>query len=178
MNLSPYPIHTKQTRTNNNIPSQHNYDFFRPIISNPSIPISYNHENYIQDNNYMNINVQHNMIDLERNSICTRNNNSNIKQPAQLSFQQDYYSKNFETLNHENIQEVNKFLTRNPVDSRRDDLEKTRNIEKQDFLKIQGGNLNNFTNFKVEYTRKSKNEINSSNYIPMPRTMAIPKENI
>jgi hypothetical protein len=164
MNLSPYPIHTKQTRTNNNLSNQNNYDFFRPVLSNQSMPI-------YQDNEF-------HMMDLERSSISTRNETNTIKKPPQQSFQHDYYSANFETLNHHNHQEINKFLTRNPVNSRRDELEKTRNNEKQDFLKCQGGNLSNFTDFKVESTRKSKNVINSSNYVPMPRTMAIPKENI
>ena len=167
MNLSPYPIHTKQTRTNNNLSNQNNYDFFRPILSNQSMPI-------YQDNEF-------HMIDLERSSISTRNETNSIKKPPQQSFQHDYYSSNFETLNlqnNQNDQDVNKFLTRNPVNSRRDELEKTRNNEKQDFLRCQGGNLNNFADFKVESTRKSKNVINSSNYVPMPLTMEIPKENI
>ena len=57
MNLSPYPIHTKQTRTNNNLSNQNNYDFFRPILSNQSMPI-------YQDNEF-------HMIDLERNIPLT-----------------------------------------------------------------------------------------------------------
>ena len=55
-------------------------------------------------------------------------------------------------------------------------LEKSRNTDRQDFLKSQGGVLNNYSDFKCENTRKNKTEINSSNYIPMPRTMAIPKD--
>ena len=84
----------------------------------------------------------------------------------------------FDDLNHQNNQEINKYLNRNPVNSRRDTIEKIRNEDKQDFMKTQGGLLSNFTDIKIENTRKDKNVINSSNYIPMPRTMAIPKEKI
>ena len=45
-------------------------------------------------------------------------------------------------------------------------------------MKSQGGVMSNFADFRIENTRKDRKEINSSNYIPMPRTMAIPKENI
>ena len=64
MNMFPHPECTKQTRTtqqnnnnqsnsiqnnnvnfNNNI-QNNNKDFLRPVISNASIPLYYNHENY------------------------------------------------------------------------------------------------------------------------------------
>jgi hypothetical protein len=117
-------------------------------------------------------------LDIERSSISSRNEFINIKKPVQNNFQQNYYTMSFDDMNHQNNQEINKFLTRNPVNSRRDNIEKERNEDRENFLKSQGGVLTNFTDFRVENTRKNKNSINSSNYIPMPRTLAVPKENI
>lgn len=177
MNLSPYPQHTKQTKCNNNLNVE-----FRPIISNISVPITSTHDNYLIDGIALTMHeneLKNHHYDIERSSICTRNDMVNIKKPAvQKSFQNDYYTMNFDNMNHYNDQEINKFLNRNPVDTRRDNLEKTRNIEKQEFLKSQGGMLSNFNDIRVQNTRKDKVEINSSNYMPMPRTLAIPKENI
>ena len=164
--LSPYPEHTKQTKCNNN-------DAFRPIISNESVPLRYNHEHYSLDNNMSSQN-----FDIERSSISSRNETINSKKPVQSNFQNNYYTMTFDDLNHHNNQEINKYLNRNPVNSRRDTIEKIRNEDKQDFMKTQGGLLSNFTDIKIENTRKDKNIINSSNYVPMPRTMAIPKEKI
>lgn len=201
MYLAPYPEHTKQTRCNNNLSTQHKPDFFRPIISNPSVPIIYNHDHYMSDpnhnNNISNSNLEYsrgftksnmntNMFDLERSSISTRNSNVDNKKPVQSSFQSDYYTMSLNKLNHINNQdinhdmnnEINTFLTRNPVNSRRDNIEKTRNQDKQDFLQSQGGMLSNFNDIRCENTRQNKGLINSANYVPMARTMAIPKENI
>jgi hypothetical protein len=172
--LSPYPEHTKQTKCNNNLNLERQQDIFRPMISNTSIPLRYNHEHYTLDNNtalYQN-------FDLERSSISSRNDCMNNKNPVQSNFQNNYYTMTFDDLNHQNNQEINKYLSRNPVNSRRDTLEKVRNEDRQDFMRSQGGILSNFTDLKIENTRKDKNTINSSNYIPMPRTMAIPKEKI
>ena len=100
--------------------------------------------------------------------------------PVQNNFQnhytQNFYMSNFETIN--NSQEINTFMDRNPVNTRRDEVEKIRNKDRNDFLRHQGGNLNNFTEFQYTNTRKKKNDINTSQYIPASRTMAIPKENI
>ena len=100
--------------------------------------------------------------------------------PVQNNFQnqytQNFYMSNFETIN--NQQEINTFLDRNPVNTRRDEVEKSRNKDRNDFLRMQGGNLNNFTSFQYENTRKKKNDIDISGYIPNGKTMAIPKENI
>ena len=105
--------------------------------------------------------------------------NSNVN-PVQNNFQnqytQDFFMSNFETIN--NNQETNMFMDRNPTNTRRDQMEKIRNSDRNDFLRNQGGNLNNFTEFQYQNTRKKKDEINISSYIPNSRTMAIPKENI
>jgi hypothetical protein len=161
------PEHTKKTRCDNNLPISNNHDFFRPIISNESVPINYNHECYTNST-----------FDLERSSISTRNNVINDKRPVQHSFQNNYHTMTFDQLNNDSNQEINKFLTRNPVNSRRDNMEKSRNVDRQDFLKHQGGNLTNYADFSYENTRKEKTSINSNKYIPMPRTMAIPRESI
>lgn len=160
--LSPYPEHTKQTRCNNDLKLESKQDFFRPMISNVSTPITYNHEHYIVDNNAK-IMYQ---LDLERSSVSTRNNCTDSRKPVQNSFQHDYYTMNFTN------QQINDSHTR------RDNLDKVRNEERQDFMKTQGGMMTNFADFNLNNTRTNKKELNSSNYIPMPRTMAIPKENI
>ena len=70
------------------------------------------------------------------------------------------------------------FIDRNPVNTRRDEIEKTRNLDRNNFLKTQGGNLMNFTEFQYENTRKDKNSIDISGYIPNSKTLALPKEKI
>ena len=153
-----------------------NLDFNFPQISNQSKPINNAHDNYIFDRNaeiFYNQN-QGNYL----HPVNTRLN-SNVN-PVQNNFQnqytQDFFMSNFETIN--NNQETNMFMDRNPTNTRRDQMEKTRNSDRNDFLRNQGGNLNNFTEFQYQNTRKKKDEINISSYIPNSRTMAIPKENI
>lgn len=174
--LTPNPTFTKQTRCNNNFNINcYRDDFFRPRLSNIGSPISTNHDNYMIDMNAQSF------YDIERSGMCTRNNNNNLidkNTPVQNAFQNNYHTMQFDNRTNDNNEEVNKYLTRNPVNTKRDDLEKIRNQEHQNFIKVQGGPLTNFGDFKVENTRKGRNDINSSNYIPMPRTMAIPKENI
>jgi hypothetical protein len=177
--MYPYP-HPENTRSSNNqkrngqdiskdLSKDLSKDFLRPIISNTSEPIYYNHESYITDNN------SDNRRNIDNGPISTRNI-GHVQSSFQNNYQNDYHMMN---LNFENKNlEINNFLTRNTVNTRRDNIDKIRNIETQDFMKTQGGNLTNFTNIKYENTRKNKSEINSSNYIPMPKTMAIPKENI
>ena len=172
--MSSYPIYTKQTKCNNNLTLENRNDFLRPILSNTSIPISSNHDHYMFDP-YA---ITQSQYDIERSSISTRNNVMNAKAPVQQTFQHDYYTTNFDNFNHNNNQEINKYLTRNPTNTRRDSLEKSRNQETQNFMKTQEGLLGNFIDIKCENTRQNKGELNSAKYIPMPRTMAIPKENI
>lgn len=174
MYLAPYPEHTKQTRCNNNLNLESKQDFFRPILSNVSIPITSNHEHYLCDNNAITMH----QLDIERSSVSTRNNVIDNKKPVQQDFQNNYHTMNFDNLNHVNNQEINRYLTRNPVNTRRDDLEKVRNQEKQNFMKNQGGMLSNFADIRCENTRKFKEDVNSTKYVPMPRTMAVPKEKV
>jgi hypothetical protein len=185
-NLSLYPEYTKQTRcnnnlNNNNIRQDYTQDYLRPISSNIPRPMVSNYDNYMFDNNageIYNRDLQKNQYDIERGSVCTRNNVINNRKPVQQDFQNNYFTMNFDNLNNDNNDEINKFLIRNPVNARRDDIEKVRNNDRQDFLKTQGGPITNFNDFRTSCSRKNKEEINTSNYIPMPRTMAIPKENI
>lgn len=176
------------SRNNRQVDGQNNYmfdngvnnnqqrDITMPQVSNNSRPINNSHDNYIFDRNaqlFYNQNQgnYHNPV----NTRMMTNHN-----PVQNNFQnehtQNYFMSNFETINHG--QERNMYQDRNPVNTRRDQLEKTRNSDRQDFLRNQGGNLHNFTEFQYENTRKEKKEVNISSYIPNSRTMAIPKENI
>ena len=147
-----------------------------PQMSSDSKPIKNKHESYMFDRNaelFYNQN-QGNYMNPVNTRLDTQIN------PVQNNFQnhyaQNFYMSNFETIN--NSQEINTFMDRNPVNTRRDEVEKIRNKDRNDFLRHQGGNLNNFTEFQYTNTRKKKNDINISQYVPAARTMAIPKENI
>ena len=141
--------------------------FLRPINTSQSIPVKINHEHY--DNT---------SFDVERSFLNTRSSNSRSKNnetPVQSSFQTNYYMTNF----FSSVQEDhNHYLPRNPTNTRRDCLEKSRQLDSQDFMKFQGNDLGHFNDLKAESTRKVKNDINSTSYVSMPRTLAIPKENI
>ena len=151
-------------------------DFTMPQMSNQSRPINNKHDNYIFDRNaqmFYNQNQGN-----YHNPVNTRMVNDNL--PVQNNFQNEYtqnfFMSNFETINYG--QEKNMYYDRNPVNTRRDEVEKSRNNDRNDFLRSQGGNLHNFTEFQYTNTRKSKNGIDISSYIPNSRTMALPKENI
>ncbi len=92
-----------------------------------------------------------------------------------------YAFQNFETLNKiaEKEEEINRYMERNPVNTRRDEMEKSRLRDKKDFMNMQGGTMNNnhnFNNLKPQYTRKNENHSIQTNYIPNGRTMAIPRD--
>jgi hypothetical protein len=163
-------------RFDNGVNNNQQRDVTMPQVSNNSRPINNSHDNYIFDRNaqvFYNQNQgnYHNPMNTR-----TITNNKPVQNNFQNEHTQNYFMSNFETIN--NGQEINMYQDRNPVDTRRDQLEKTRNSDRQDFLRNQGGNLNNFTKFQYENTRKEKKEVNISSYIPNSRTMAIPKENI
>jgi hypothetical protein len=230
-----HPEFTKKTRTNNNLLGRNldnNNNFLRPVLSNTSVPLVYNHDHYMVDKYAT-------AFDIERSFIPTRNSGDLINNNKKTSYstpieknrkinnseQNNYYNNSSLLMNgarpnqgmpvqsrptgarpgqvggsrpvQESIQnnnflsfnqfqppqlkddlEVNNFLTRNPVNSRRDAMEKLRNTERKSFINNQGGLMNNFVDFNLENTRKDKKEINTANYVPMPRTLAIPKENI
>jgi hypothetical protein len=184
--MFPYPECTKQTRTNQNDsninankvnygsntnPNQNNKDFLRPVISNPSIPIFYNHESYINDkgNNLYN-------YDIERNTLSSRNDKN--YRPVQSAMQSNYQFFNNNNQINNQINNIENDL-RNPVNTRRDNIEKSRQKDTQQFMSVQGGVMNNFQDLRYVNTREHKNnDINTSSYTPMARTLAIPKENI
>jgi len=184
--MFPYPECTKQTRTNQNDsninankvnyntntnPNQNNKDFLRPVISNPSIPIFYNHECYINDKGNKLYNY-----DIERNTISSRNDKN--YRPVQSTMQSNYqFFNNNNNINNQ-INNIENDL-RNPVNTRRDNIEKSRQKDTQQFMSVQGGVMNNFQDLRYVNTRENKNnDINTSSYTPMARTLAIPKENI
>ena len=181
MNMFPHPECTKQTRTtqqnnnnqsnsiqNNNVNfnNSNNKDFLRPVISNASIPLYYNHENYMNDKGKQN-------FDVERSITSSRNDKD--YRPVQSQMQSNYQFFNNNNNNNNNI--INEF--RNPVNTRRDNLEKSRQSDTQQFRSVQGGPISNFQDIRYVNTRTNKNnDINTSSYTPMARTLAIPKEQI
>ncbi len=101
---------------------------------------------------------------------------------VQSNMQDNSYAfQNFETLNKiaEKEEEINRYMERNPVNTRRDEIEKSRLSDKKSFMNVQGGTMNqnhNFNDLKPEYTRKNENHGIQTNYIPNGRTMAIPRD--
>lgn len=184
--MFPHPECTKQTKTiqqntnnfnniqNNSVDFSNNYnnnyqnnnrDFLRPVISNNSIPLYYNHESYMNDKG-------NKTYDVER-SIMSSRNDKNYR-PVQSQMQSNYQ---FFNNNNNNNNIINEF--RNPVNTRRDNLEKSRQSDTQQFRSIQGGPINNFHEIKYVNTREYKNnDINTASYTPMARTLAIPKEQV
>jgi hypothetical protein len=175
--MFPHPECTKQTRTtqqnnsiqnnsiqNNNVNfNNNNKDFLRPVISNPSIPLYYNHDNYMNDKG---------KYDVERSITSSRNDKD--YRPVQSQMQSNYQ---FFNNNSHNNNIINEF--RNPVNTRRDNLEKSRQSDTQQFRSVQGGPISNFQDIRYVNTRTNKNnDINTSSYTPMARTLAIPKEQI
>ena len=164
------------SETNNS--TKQNNDFLRPMMTNESKPIKNTHDNYIFDRNaeifYKN-NMGNYMQPLNSRTD-TRTDTRIDTNPVQTSFQNNYFTNNFETLN--NNQEKNMFWDRNPVNTRRDNVEKIRISDTYNFIEKQGGNLNNFVDFEIRNTRENKINLNTNSYIPNGKTMAIPKENI
>lgn len=98
-----------------------------------------------------------------------------------MDISSNYAFQNFETLNKiaEKEEEINRYMERNPVNTRRDEIEKERLSDKKNFMKNQGGTLNqnlNFNDLKPQNTRKNENQTIQTNYIPNGRTMALPKD--
>ena len=179
--MNSRPLNTKQPKTiKKTTNTQPERDFFRPIISNTPELINPNHSSYIgnddigkrEKQNIFNQNILQSdfNIDLERN--WTKTNNIEPVQNAMFTSNNNYYMMNF--FENNNIADnTSGFL--NPVNSRLDDLKKTRTLDRNNFLTVQGGVLSNFQENKVENTRKSKAELNTNSYIPNGRNMNIPK---
>lgn len=160
--------------------------FLRTMSSSTHTPIQSNYENYQMDRYSNNINNQFEPCSRDNTPLNTRNIGKMKvnEKPIQQCFQQDYFMSNFETLNQMNrgipmnSEFNNHFLDRNPVNTRRDQEEKTRLNDTRMFKNQQGGMMNSFVDLNPQYSRREKNNIDTSSYIPMPRTLALPRENV
>ncbi len=154
--------------------------YLRSKSSSTHIPIDYNHEGYMKD--------QYSTQIMGQIPANTRNIGKMKvdEKPIQQCFQQDYFMSNFETLNHmnkgvpmfDNNEFTNHFMDRNPTNTRRDQEEKARLNDNRSFKNYQGGPMNSFVDLNPQYTRKEKNNINSSSYVPMARTLALPRDKV
>lgn len=179
-----------------NFNSNFNNDIRKGMNSAPSTPLNpvQNHlSNYMFEHNmHYNYDATRNLgIGIPSNSNQNYDRNHNIESTAQRkrsvgvvqnNMQNNLYAfQNFETLNKiaEKEEEINRYMERNPVNTRRDEMEKNRLTDKKDFMNVQGGTMNknhNFNDLKPEYTRKTENHGIQTNYIPNGRTMAIPRD--
>ncbi len=169
-NIQNNSVNNVKNNNANNNAANINKDFLRPVISNPSIPLYYNHDSYMNDKGKQMYNY-----DVERNIKSSRNDKD--YRPVQSQMQSNYQF--FDNNNNKNINNniINEF--RNPVNTRRDNLEKNRQTDTQQFRSVQGGPISNFQDIRYVNTRTNKNnDINTSSYTPMARTQAIPKEQI
>jgi|LauGreDrversion4_2_1035121.scaffolds.fasta_scaffold13753_3 hypothetical protein len=176
---------------NRNQPNHQNPSSFEQYLkmssSSTNQPLSYHHDHYMMDPYAQHIRNQQGggqqMIDrIQQN---TRDiGKMKYNEPVQKNFQQDYFMMNYETLNNVNRgvpmidRDGHDFSNRNPTSEQRDMMEKTRNRDRNHFMAHQGGNLMNFVDLNPQYTRKERNNVNTGSYIPMARTMAIPKDKI
>ncbi len=167
-------------------PSQ---DIRKGIISQPSIPIHSNYEGYMFEHNanYM-YDANKNLglgIPLNSNTQFDRNGEvgqrkrcaGTVQQNIQGDVSNQYFFNNFETLNKlaENEEKINRFMDRNPVNTRRDEIEKERLLDKKQFMNSQGGVMSNFNDLTPQQTRTDKNRSFQNSYVPNGKTMAIPR---
>lgn len=161
---------------------------------NPSINSSQSHmANYMFEHNmHYNYDATRNLgigIPTNSNETYDRNGDNNgmgqrrrCAGVVQNQMQNNSYAfQNFETLNKisEKEEEINRFMERNPVNTRRDEIEKSRLMDKKNFMNTQGGTMNsnhNFTDLKAQNTRKNENHSIQTNYIANGRNMAIPRD--
>lgn len=171
-----------------NIPQNPPFEqYLKMSSSSTNHPLSYHHDHYMVDPYAQHIRNQQGqqpqMIDrIQQN---TRDiGKMKYNEPVQKNFQQDYFMMNYETLNNVNRgvpmidRDGHDFSQRNPTSENRDMMEKTRNRDRNHFMAQQGGNLMNFVDLNPQHTRKERNNINTGAYVPMARTMAIPKDKI
>jgi hypothetical protein len=179
-----------------NFNSNFNNDIRKGMNSAPSTPLNpvQGHlSNYMFEHNmHYNYDANRNLglgIPTNSNQSYDRNGDTNgmgqrrrTANVVQNNMQNSSYAfQNFETLNKiaEKEEEINRYMDRNPVNTRRDEIEKTRLADKKNFMNVQGGTMNNHHNFndlKSQNTRKNENHSIQTNYIPNGRTMAIPRD--
>jgi hypothetical protein len=199
--MFPHPVCTKETRVSNNsrmnrelnINQSNLYNeafptfsgtpdqFLRTQSSSIHQPIPFQHDHYMIDR-FSNINQQNGTNRMDFRQVSTRDiGKSRNDEPVQKGFQMDYFMTNYETLNKMNPQNHymdGQFGNRNPTNINRDNMEKQRLQDRKQFMNHQGGNLNNFVDITPQNTRKERNDINTSAYVPMARTLALPKDKI
>ncbi len=174
-------INSRQPIGGMNEYSRFNEDtYLRSSSTSSQIPLDYNHENYQKDkfSNHIPNQAPQNTRNIGRMKVDEK--------PIQQCFQQDYFMSNFETLNQlnkgipmfDNNEFSNHFMERNPTSTRRDEEEKIRSKDNGMFKTYQGGPMNSFVDLNPQYTRKERNNINSSSYVPMARTLAVPREQV
>lgn len=195
---------TKETRTSNENRRTSELtpeEFLRPMSSSTNQPIPFRHDHYMVDPFSSQISHQSPIFQQNGQSMIHANSfmapsgiNDNWSKstrdigknrydtPVQKTMQNDYFMANYETLNQMNG--PNPYImgdisaNRNPVNTRRDQMEKMRLQEKKEFMSQQGGMMNNFVDMTPQHTRKDKPNINTSTYVPMARTLAIPKDHL
>ena len=184
---------TKETRTSNENRRTRELtpeEFLRPISSSTNQPIPFRHDHYMIDPFSSQISHQSSVFQQNGQSIIDGNwsqstrdiGKSRYDTPVQKTMQNDYFMANYETLNQMNGS--NPYImgdistNRNPVNTRRDQMEKTRLQEKKEFMSQQGGMMNNFVDMTPQHTRKDKPNMNTSTYTPLARTLAIPKDHL
>ncbi len=131
-------------------------DIRKSYNSVPSVPLKSNYDNYMFEHNanYM-YNAERNLgLGIPMNSNMGYDRNGEVGQrrrcagsagTVQSAIQGDpgsrYFFQNFETLNKiaENEEHINRFMDRNPVNTRRDEVEKERLADRKQFMSSQGG---------------------------------------
>ena len=158
-------------------------DIRKGYNSTPSVPLKSNYENYMFEHNanYA-YNAERNLgLGIPMNSNMGYDRNGEIGQrrrcagpggatpgTVQSGIQGDpgsqYFFQNFETLNKiaENEEHINRFMDRNPVNSRRDEVEKERLADRKQFMSSQGGMMAPTTHVRAlseitpQQTRRNK----------------------
>jgi hypothetical protein len=171
-------------------------DIRKPMNSIQSVPLNMNNQTaYQPTSNYMFEHNMHYQYDVNKNLGLGIPMNSNkdydrngmmgqrrrcagvVQNNNQGDLSHKYTFQNFETLNKiaEKEEEINRYMDRNPVNTRRDEVTKERLLDKKKFMNAQGGVMNNFNNLTPQNTRSDSKSSVQTNYIPNGRTLAQPR---
>jgi hypothetical protein len=172
-------------------------DIRKPMNSIQSVPLNMNNQTAYQPiSNYMFEHNMHYQYDVNKNLGLGIPMNSNqqydrngeigqrrrcagvVQNNNQGDFAQNYAFQNFETLNKiaEKEEEINRYMDRNPVNTRRDEVTKERLLDKKKFMNTQGGVMNNFNDLTPQNTRSDSRSNVQTNYIPNGKTLAQPRD--
>ena len=153
-------------------------DIRKGYNSTPSVPLKSNYDNYMFEHNanYA-YNAERNLgLGIPMNSNMGYDRNGEVGQrrrcagpgTVQSGIQGDpgsqYFFQNFETLNKiaENEEQINRFIDRNPVNTRRDEVDKERLADRKQFMSSQGGmmapttNVGALSEITPQQTRRNK----------------------